>query len=352
MKRLFFLAIWFTFAGLSAQRYANEFLHIGVGADAMGMSGAVTAQTSGPFSAYWNPAALPSVTDPSVGLMHGSLFQNLAQLDYAVYTRPKSDKETVAAGILRLGVDNIMNTTRLIDEEGNVDYNRITYFSAADYALMLSYGRQQIMDKWDAGVTLKIIYRHIGDFARAYGFGFDAGIRYAFNGWTWAAVLRDATSTFSYWSFNEERLAEIQAAVPGENTEPPPSTEWSFPRLQTGIARYFPIKKDYGLTAELDLRIDFYERPALIQSTAFSMEPAVGLEGHYKHKIFLRTGIQNIYRTEYFGEPVWQFNPSAGTGIRFKYIQLDYAFTGMSEKGFYTHVFSLMLDTRLFKKER
>jgi len=352
MKRYFFTLFFILLTGTRGQQYANEFLKIGVGANALGMAGGVTAQIEGIYAAYWNPAALSEIDNQTLGLMHASVFHNMAQLDYAVYGRKKDEKTGIAVGILRFGVDNIMNTTRLIDQNGDVDYNRITYFSAADYALLFSYGRSEWLGKWDAGITMKLLYRHVGDFAQAFGFGFDAAVRRRIRNWTFAALLRDATTTFSYWSFNEERLQEIRDAVPGENESEPTKQEFSLPELQIGIAKYFPVKTDYGLTAELDLRTVFYNRNALLHTSRLSMEPVLALEGHYQHKIFLRAGVNNVYRTEFFGEKLWRFNPSAGTGIRFKYLQLDYAFTGMSEKGFFTHVFSLTVDLRLFKKSK
>ena len=44
--------------GSLAPKYSNEFLAIGIGADALGLSNAVVAQTSGVNSGYWNPAGL------------------------------------------------------------------------------------------------------------------------------------------------------------------------------------------------------------------------------------------------------------------------------------------------------
>ena len=44
-----------------AQKYSNEFLAIGVGARAHGMSGAVLATSNDVFSSYWNPAGLTAL---------------------------------------------------------------------------------------------------------------------------------------------------------------------------------------------------------------------------------------------------------------------------------------------------
>jgi hypothetical protein len=39
-------------------------------------------------------------------------------------------------------VDDILNTTELIDSQGNIDYNRISLFSTADYGFTFSYARK------------------------------------------------------------------------------------------------------------------------------------------------------------------------------------------------------------------
>ena len=73
--------------------------------------------------------------------------------------------------MLRFGIDDIMNTTNLIDNEGNIDYNNIELFSAADYAFLFSYAKKDVFDGFDVGGNAKIIYRKIGDFANSLGFG-------------------------------------------------------------------------------------------------------------------------------------------------------------------------------------
>ena len=53
--------LFFSFGNLAAQKYSNEFLSIGVGARAHGMSGAQTALTDDITAAYWNPAGLSQI---------------------------------------------------------------------------------------------------------------------------------------------------------------------------------------------------------------------------------------------------------------------------------------------------
>ena len=94
-----------------------------------------------------------------------------------------------------------MNTTQLIDDQGNVDYDRITYFSAADNAFLLSYAYAfPKVPGLSVGANAKIVYRKIGKFAHSWGFGLDLGLMYNRKGWQAGAMLRDATSTFNAWS--------------------------------------------------------------------------------------------------------------------------------------------------------
>jgi hypothetical protein len=71
-------------------------------------------------------------------------------------------------------VDNIPNTIELIDADGNINYDRITSFSAADYAFIFSYARKLAVPGLTIGGNAKVIYRKVGDFASAWGFGLDA----------------------------------------------------------------------------------------------------------------------------------------------------------------------------------
>ena len=108
--------------------------------------------------------------------------------------------------MLRFGIDDIMNTTNLIDNEGNVDYNNIELFSAADYAFLFSYAKKDVFDGFNVGGNVKIIYRKIGDFANSLGFGFDVSTQTEIGQWRLGAIVRDATTTYNTWIFNLEQF--------------------------------------------------------------------------------------------------------------------------------------------------
>ncbi len=339
--------------GLWAQQYANAFLNIGIDAASLATAGNTVSFIGNANALYWNAAGLLSVEKEEVALMHSAYFGNMAQVDWLAYAGKKDEKTAYGIGLLRFGVDNIMNTTELIDENGQIDYNRITYFSVADYALMLGYARNDWLIKGlKFGVASKIIYRHIGNFADGFGFGLDAGLQYGYRKWQFGLALKDITTTVTTWSFNEAELQKIRDAVPGQNLSEPAKTEISIPHLQWGVSRSFAIKKDYNLLVSMDLRTWFAARSALVVSDYFSMEPGLGLTASYKHLVFLRLGARDFYRFKSFDETFWHWRPSAGLGIRRKYFSLDYAFTGFDTAQLSSHVFSFVLDLRIFKKSR
>ena len=76
---------------------------------------------------------------------------------------PLDDKSAVGLSVIRFGVDDILNTTQLIDDQGNIDYNRISLFSTADYGVTFSYARALPLAGLNLGVNAKVVRRIIGD---------------------------------------------------------------------------------------------------------------------------------------------------------------------------------------------
>jgi len=144
LKYKFLLFLLLTPLFLKAQafrNYSNEFLTIGVDAAALGMSKTVVATTNNVNAIYWNPAGLAGIEDYQGSLMHASYFAGIANYNYAAFAMPIDQKSAIAFSVIRFGVDDILNTTELIDGDGNIDFNRVSLFSAADYAFNVAYGR-------------------------------------------------------------------------------------------------------------------------------------------------------------------------------------------------------------------
>jgi hypothetical protein len=275
-------------ACLEAQvrKYSNEFLAIGAGARAFGMARSVLATSGDVTAGYWNPAGLTGLErDAEGGLMHSEYFAGMAKYDYGAFATRIDDRSATAVSILRFGVDDIPNTLDLVDNEGNFRYDRISKFSTADYGFLFSYARDSKIPDLSYGGNLKLVYRKTGNFARAWGFGFDLAGRYRLNAWTFGAVLRDATSTFNAWSYNTEDLREVFTLT--GNEIPRNSLEMTLPRLLLGSARSFPLQGKFNLLAELDVDLLFDGKQNVLLSTSFlSLDPHLGIEADYNRLVF------------------------------------------------------------------
>lgn len=341
-------------AGFSqaVRKYSNEFMNIGVDAAALGMANAVTASSMDVNSVYWNPAGLVHLEDKQAALMHASYFANIAVYDYAAFATPIDDRSAWGISAIRFGVDDILNTTELIDEQGNIDYNRISKFSTADYGFTVSYARRLQVPGWQYGINAKVIRRIIGDFANSWGFGIDAAIQFERNDWKYGLMLRDITTTYNIWNINEEEYQKIKDAVPGENQELPESTEITMPKAQLGIAKKFDFHYDYTLLAAVNLNMEFTKTNDIIATDFVSIAPAIGFEGGYTDLVFLRAGFGNFQNiTTIDGSGKLSFQPNIGLGFKYKGIQIDYALTdlGNQSAALYSNIFSLKVDLGIFR---
>ncbi len=328
-------------------------MNIGVDAASLGMSGAVTASVSDATSGYWNPAGLIEVEDSQIALMHSSYFANIAQYDYIGYAKNIDKNSAFGITAIRFGVDDIMNTTQLIDSEGNIDYNRISLFSAADYGAIFSYARRLPLDGFTYGVNAKVIRRVIGDFADSWGFGFDVGIQFEKNDWKYGLMLRDITTTYNIWNINEKEYEKIKDAVAGENQKLPESTEITAPKAQLGIARKFIIRHDYSLQAGLNLNMRFTQTNDIFSTSFVSIDPALGFEAGYIDMVFVRAGVgnfQNVMQLD--GKENVNFQPNIGLGFKYRGIQIDYALTDIGDQSaaLYSNIFSLKIDLDIFRR--
>lgn len=362
MKKYFLIGLVFYLAapGVQAQfrKYSNEFLNIGAGARALGMGGANIATVRDGTAAYWNPARLALVEEhPALSLMHAEYFGGIGKYDFGGLVIPvKDSRRSIGFTLMRFGVDDIPNTLFLVEPDGTVNYNNIETFSSSDYAFMFSMG-QVLKENENVTISLggnaKIIHRNVGKFAKAWGFGIDAGLSIAADKWKLAAVLRDATTTFNAWSFSfTDREKEVLYMT--NNDIPEKSTELTAPRLLLGGAYRFSFSERFSMIAEASLETTFDgKRNTLIKTTSFSIDPRMGVEMNFNDVVFLRGGVSNFQQGLKDGDTtnlqkVWLFQPSLGAGFKINNVGIDYAFTNLANQSspLYTHVISLNIELR------
>jgi hypothetical protein len=331
-------------------KYSNEFLSVGVGARALSMANANVASVNDVTAGYWNPAGLQlQKSSLQVGLMHAEYFAGIAKYDFIGGSKRLDSNSVAGITFIRFGVDNIPNTTELIDANGNVDYSRLKSFNAVDVAVLLSYARNITKIKGlKIGTNAKIIRRKLGDFAGAWGFGLDAGAMYDYKKWRFAAMARDITGTFNAWTYNLSDDVKQTFAVTG-NEIPSNSIEVTTPKLIIGATRnWYVWKEKISIGGEVNLINTFDgKRNTLIKTNAWSMEPAFGIEVGYKGLLFLRSGLGNIQKgTNIQGASVTTVQPNIGVGIKYKIFGLDYAMTniGNVSTSLYSHIFTVKID--------
>lgn len=345
------------------RKYSNEFLNIGAGARGLAMGSAQSASVHDGTAAYWNPAGLVGIKDhPQVNLMHAEYFAGIGKYDFASVAFPATNNKRIFAVTgLRFAVDDIMNTLYLVEPDGSVNYNNIRTFSSADYAFLLSFAqklKESDSKNIQFGLNAKVIHRNVGKFARAWGFGLDAGLQLFQGKWKFGIAGRDITTTFNAWSFHfTDREKEVLYLT--NNDIPVKSTEMTAPRLVLGAAREFRLGAKATLLAEANIDLTFDgQRNTLISADPVSADPKLGLEFNFNRVLYVRAGINNFQRALADGDlvnrkEVWIYQPGAGAGFTIQSLTIDYAFTSLANQSvsLFSHVFSLRLDMTGKKKK-
>ena len=357
IKSLIICVIAFVYVGMPTDihaqadvRFVNEFLNIGVGAKAHGMYGSVAATVDDITAAYWNPAGLARVKAPAqVSAMHASWFGGIANYDYlAAGKRFSSQNNSYASmSLIRMGVDNIPNTLNLIGQDGTVNFDRVTEFSAADYALFVSYGQDLGIEGLSIGGSGKIIYRRIGSFGSALGFGFDLGAMYHKGNLRLGLMGRDITTTINAWSFSlspdEQRVFQDTG-----NDIPISNTEVALPKLVFAAGYEIETQGLFSYLVETDIRLSSDgTRSGVFSGKNLGIDPTLGLEVNYNDVAFFRMGVgnfQNIINET--AQSSFEFQPNIGAGVNLGQFQIDYALTNIGSVSgtLVSHIFSLKLD--------
>jgi len=318
-------------AQTNTPKYSNEFMNLGAGARSLGMGKVQVSLATDATAGYWNPAALTNLTAKYDGvLMHSELFSGVVKNEYAAFAMPLDEKSVIGATLLRTGVDNIADTRLLINQyDGSIDYSRITYFSVADYALLLSYARKLGPEGLSVGANAKLIYRNVGSYANAYGFGIDAGVQYNHKGWRLGLMARDITTTFNAWSVDADKF-KASAAI-GDQI-PVNATEITLPRLVLGAGYQFTLPAQFTalVAADLEATTDG-QRNTLISAKPVSVDPRVGLEVGYHNLVYLRGGVGNYQKiTNFDQKQQWKGQYSLGAGVAFSGLRVDLALSRLA----------------------
>lgn len=293
--------------GHAADKFAAEFLRIGVGARAQGMGGAFVSVADDASAAFWNPAGLVQLPQREAMAMHASQFAGVLSHNFGSVVLPLEGGErraAVGATVIWLSVDDIRLTDRLeLDESGNPIYDpdKIEIKSAYDVGLLLTYSRE-LSERVSAGVNVKLIRQSLVDRGSSFGIGADIGFLYR-PGPRLALGLRlaDATSTRLYWdSGRRETVA---------------------PTVTVGAHTVRDVAALRGtVLAGLDVGVAFesYGNADQIRSGSLSGNLLPGIEYWYNRVVALRVGSDGGDLT-------------AGAGVRYRQFGVDYAYLDHSD---------------------
>jgi hypothetical protein len=355
-KNLTFIifALFIAQIAFAQAKYSNEFLTIGVGARAQGMSSAQVAHVADGTAAYWNPAGLAMIEAPiQLNAMHSEWFAGIAKYDFINICKTLNINRPAAFGVsvIRLGIDQIPYTLNLVSPDGSINYNNVTQFSAADYAALFSYGMALSQEKtWLVGGSAKVIHRSIGAFGNAWGFGLDAGVQYRKGNWRLGLMGKDISTTYNAWSFNLSDTEKRVFQATG-NRIPQTSLEITRPTLIAGGAFHTDFfEKKYNLLISMDaVMTTDGQRNVLVSTKTMNIDPRLGVEMGFQDFLYVRGGIGNFQRVKDDLNPtkkILTLQPNFGIGIKIGRFQVDYALTniGNVSEVLYSNILSAKLD--------
>ena len=286
----------------SRAKYAGEFIAIGVGGRAFGLGGAYVAVAGDVTAGYWNPAGLSRLNYPQFTLMHDEQFGGLINYDYGAVAFPAGANASLALSAIRLGVDNIANTSNAwndlngngLPESNEIDRSKISYFNAADWAFYLSYAKKSSED-FSYGANLKIIRRENGE-AGATGIGFDVGAQYRLTDrLTLGANAQDITTTLIAWNTGTNELIA--------------------PTLKLGSAyRIDALDGQFTPAFDVDMRFEDRASASNAHIGAVSLDFHTGLEFDFRQVVAVRTGYSDLGTF------------TIGAGVHLPKFDIDYSF--------------------------
>jgi hypothetical protein len=318
----------------SGNKYSGEFLAIGVGGRPLGMGGAYVSLVNDVTAGYWNPGALAMINYPQLSVMHDERFGNLVNYDYGSFAIPFGPKVSLGFSIIRLGVDDVpkldqsvlidLNNNGYLDPGERLDYSKIKFFNAADYAFFFTYSKRQ-SEKLSYGVNLKVINRSI-DEGSAWGVGFDIGAIYSpFANFRVGANLMDLTTTYLAWNTGRKELITPTAKVGG-----------SYDIVIFKTSRITPA-------VDFDVRFENRKFASMAHLGPVSFDPHAGVGYGFKDLFAIRVGYNDVKQL------------TMGAGIKLPKLNVDYSFAKFDNNDQLgnTHRISVMftLDDEKFKRK-
>jgi hypothetical protein len=140
-----------------------EVLKIGVGARAIAMGEAYTAQADDVSSLYWNPAGLALMQERQASFMYDQMYRDLSYSNLAIGF--PLENGAIGASLSYLGYGSI----------AGYDPNGDPIGDQSAHSAVGTVGAAWLGNQWSAGINLKGIQENLAD-DKANAFAFDAGV--------------------------------------------------------------------------------------------------------------------------------------------------------------------------------
>lgn len=163
------LFVWgiFIFEAVASNKTGTSglsFLKFGMGAKAVGMGEAFTAQSGEAISSWWNPAGLSGIKGIQLSFTHNQWFQDITVEHFT---------SGLNFGKNTLGLSFTLGKVSDIQRREGPTAEPLALFEAYDVSFSLSFARR-IKEQFALGVSAKWLYEKI-DINSASGLGFDFG---------------------------------------------------------------------------------------------------------------------------------------------------------------------------------
>jgi hypothetical protein len=299
MKSLFFFVLLVFSLGCSeasdSGTTAANFLKLGIGPRAIAMGEAQVGLADDVYATYWNPAGLAQLQVREAGFVQTQYIQDI-QSQFAAYAHPHPTLGTLAGSFTFLNVGKFDAFDAAGQPSGQV--------SANDSALALSYARslwrnRRMGSQWCIGATGKLIQERLDNVA-ARSYAMDAGILYV-PGKTLGETLDGVRAGLAVRNIGSQMKFDQES--------------FNLPRSVTAGLSWTGIWLGESLTIALDGEQPNDGKRTLGAGAELSTLRLLILRGGWSTRNDLGSGLR------------------LGAGLRFKAIQLDYAFAGAGDLG-------------------
>ncbi|MFO7896877.1 MAG: hypothetical protein R6U84_08095 [Candidatus Cloacimonadales bacterium] len=324
MRKTVFTSIILVLAvALFAGSYAGDFMVIGSGVRALGLSGSFAATADDASAIYWNASGIAQIRQTEINLMRGYLYEGLATYDNLSIVQPLPNDVSIGVNWTRLSIEDIpyfpesalvgtvdqravfpwLNLSAIPESEFNStdDLIQISFAKRIRYDVNLGWLFFRIPFDFHFGGNIKYIKRKI-DSTLGTGTGFDFSTLFRTNlsdifDYPWLGYLaygmnfQDIGGTTVSWETSSQREDTVL--------------------MNTKLAAAYtqeilPLNSTWMISGDMDL---IYGR-TLHYGTEFT----------YADRAAIRMGYQNN-RNE--GQ---SNNFSAGASVKFYDFSVDYAF--------------------------